>query len=239
MDKQLIPTVKAFMELSRKYEITDVRDAAVKRLTALFPSKRVTEYRHGISPYRSLSDTMVPPEDVSQRPDDPAFLYPSEILDLIRVAWEHQLRAVLPSAACTLFAWEGVTTEYLFEQKLPFDLLKFLLSGREALHRELFTPLRLCFETNCNLPSPLGHPNPMPTQIMPCMAQRNRHFTGLFNATCMIYRFWWITPPWGPPMCQTCLHRIPSRYTTLRIELWQKVPECFGLSEWSQLSNDP
>lgn len=208
------------MNISHKYHIRAARTQAVAQLSLIF-SPSLPEQNTLVYSRKSKSD------QTSFRMSfdllgngqilEPRSLNVPDLLDAIRLSWEHDLQDILPVAACWLFTWDTVTTDFLFDQSLPMALLKLLLSGWGRILGAISTKLLgfllklgKCTSSQCVRSRRLLHGKLCDVSAI---------------SLCLLWM--WADDFDSDGFCPTCKQGLEWNLDFGRSALWYDIPNCF------------
>jgi hypothetical protein len=215
---QPFPIVAAFLRLGNKYAIPQLRAEAVKRLSAEYPSTLANWDLSVKHPFSKLAD--------SHGLD----------FDVINLAHEIGVLSLVPAAMycfCERDALEEVLEGVVREDGsmliLSAENQRVLVRGwkilRELLHKETYKWLDTQdagMFYDC-------------VQRVKCDTTRRKLFYDYFRgrtACCAL-------PEWDPVdetgLCGPCVQKSKTSHEAGRVNVWNKLPSVFGLSEWDEL----
>jgi hypothetical protein len=219
--EDLIETLTAFLRISGKYQMPQIRHEAVRRLSELFPAKIPTP-SSAISKHRQVGLPAFKTWHYPWQLADPIDLRPEAILKIVELAWRYRLNNILPVAICWLYTWDVVTYEYLFRQRLPAKLLELLVIGHDFFIRK--------------------YPEILWDFLKPCgmlYCDAKYYNTNLCNLSSLSTRALWIPlEDIESGLCGHCKVGRREKFETCRRKLWNLLPVILVREEWKDLSDD-
>jgi hypothetical protein len=155
-------------------------------------------------------------------------------LDVILVAAEVGLLSVLPAAfyECSLpmsQIFSGVQRDDGTLTTIPKEIQHRLLTGRDTLSRERHQTV-CAWQEACD--KVCSDKRPGRTCLL---ARRNILVTELKHEPENMNYFTQWSSAWGQELCNSCRSHGESTHNASRADLWEKLPEKYGLPSWETL----